>query len=158
MDSKLKIVANDVGQAPAYWFLGALSFIKLSSEQTGGTHSIILDHLPAGRATPYHLHHHDDETFYIIEGEATFMSGSQRIKATPGSIIFLPREIPHGFRADTPGKMLIVTNRGGFDRFVVEAGEPARALSIPPPSEPDFQKLTTLAAKYGIDILGPLPE
>ena len=158
MDLQLQIVASDAGHGPAFWFLGALSFVKLSSEQTGGTHSIILDHLPAGRATPYHLHHRDDETFYILEGEATFISGSQKIKATAGSIIFLPRGIPHGFRADTPGRMLIVTTPGGFDRFVAEAGEPAKTLTLPPPSEPDFQKLTTLAARYGIDILGPLPD
>jgi quercetin dioxygenase-like cupin family protein len=158
MDSSLQIVANDREQGRAIWFLNGLSFIKLSSRQTGGALSVVLDHLPAGRETPYHLHRKEDETFHILEGEATIYSGSQKIKGTAGTTIFLPRNLAHGFRADTAAKMLIVTTPGGFDEFVVEAGEPAAALTLPEPREPDFHKLTTLAAKYGIEILGPLPE
>jgi len=50
-----------------------------------------------------------------------------------------------------------VTTPGGFDRFVAEAAEPAGALTLPPPRQHDFAWLTTIAAKYGIEILGPLP-
>jgi len=53
--------------------------------------------------------------------------------------------------------MLILTTPGGFDRFVREAGEPAQSLTIPPPTQPDFARLTVIAARYGIGILGPLP-
>ena len=93
----------------------------------------------------------------MLEGEATFVSGAKRIQCGAGSTIFLPRGIPHGFRADTAAKILIVTTPGGFDEFVAEAGEPAAAPTLPPPREPDFEKLTRLAARYGIEILGPLP-
>ena len=158
MDANLQILARDRDQGRAYWFLDGLSIIKFSGEETGGTFALIEDRLPAGRATPYHLHHNEDETFYLLEGEATFISGSNKIKATAGTTIFLPRNIAHGFRTDTPARMLILTTPAGFDRFVVEAGEPAGALELPKPQEPDFHKLTVLAAKYGIDILGPLPE
>jgi quercetin dioxygenase-like cupin family protein len=154
----LQIIAKHNDQGEAIWFLDALSIIKLSSAQTGGAFSLLDETFAAGRRTPYHLHHHEDETFYILEGQATFFSGSQQIRGTPGSVIFLPRMIPHGFRTDSPGRILILTTPGGFDEFVVEAGEPAQTLEIPRPSQPDFKKLTTLAAKYGIDILGPLPE
>ena len=158
MNAPLQIVASHGGQGTPIWFLGALSYIKLSSEESGGTLSIIEDHLPPGRATPYHVHHHDDETFYIREGTATFFSGTEKFQATAGAVIFLPKNIPHGFRADTAAHILIVTTPSGFDRFVVEAGEPAPSLTLPPPSMPDFEKLTRLATKYGMDILGPLPE
>lgn len=157
MTPDLKILAqhNDSGQP--YWFLGALSLIKLSSEQTGGQLSVIEDRLPAGRGTPYHVHRHDDETFYLLEGSATFFSGSESFQASAGATIFLPRNIPHGFRSDTPARILIVTTPGGFDQFVVEAAEPAGSLTLPPPSQPDFARLTAIAARYGIEILGPLP-
>lgn len=72
--------------------------------------------------------------------------------------MFLPRGLPHGFRADTPAKLLILTTPSGFDQFVAEAGEPATSLVLPTPKPPDFAKLTQCAAKYGIEILGPLPE
>lgn len=158
MTSPLEIAAAHQGQGRAYWFLNALSIIKLSGEQTGGTFALIEELMPAGRGSPYHLHHREEETFYVLEGELTFYSGSEKIKGTAGSTIFLPRKIPHGFRADTPSKILILTSPAGFDQFVAEGGEPALELVLPKPREPDFAALTRLAAKYEIDILGPLPE
>lgn len=53
---------------------------------------------------------------------------------------------------------LLLAVPGGFERFIVEMGEPAAAPVLPPPTPPDMAKSMTLAAKYGIDILGPLPE
>jgi len=71
-----------------------------------------------------------------------------------------PRDIPHGFRVDgkDPAKLVILAMPGGFERFVVEVSEPARTAALPPPSQPDMQKLLNVAAKYKIEILGPLPE
>lgn len=158
MTTDLQILAQQAGDGEAYWFLDALSIVKLSSAQTGGAFALVEDHLPAGRATPYHVHRHEDETFYLLEGEFTFFSGTRKFTGTAGTTVFLPRNIPHGFRADTAGKMLILTVPGGFDLFVAEAGEPAATRTIPKPKQPDFARLTTLAAKYQIEILGPLPE
>jgi quercetin dioxygenase-like cupin family protein len=157
VDDNRKPVGRHQHEGPAFWFLNGLSFIRVSSEESGGVLALIEDVLPAGRDTPYHVHEREDETFYMLEGEATFLTEGQTIKATAGATIFLPRGIPHGFRADTPSRMLILTTPGGFDRFVREAGEPAQSLTIPPPTQPDFARLTTIAAKYGIGILGPLP-
>ena len=101
MQPAMDILARDHNQGVPVWFLGALSMVKLTVEQTGGAFSLIEDVLPPGRDTPYHVHHHDDETFFILEGEATFFSGEKRIHGGPGCTIFLPREIPHGFKAET---------------------------------------------------------
>ena len=158
MTPDLKILAQANDQGAPYWFLDALTLIKLSGEQTGGTFALLEDRLPAGRASPYHLHHNEDETFYLLEGKMTFFSGSDKFQGEPGTTVFLPRGIPHGFRADTPGCVLILTTPAGFDSFVREVGQPATSLVIPEPRQPDFQKLTAIAAKYKIDILGPLPE
>ena len=67
---------------------------------------------------------------------------------------------PHGFRVDgkDPAKLVILATPGGFERFVVEMSEPASTAALPPPRPPDMQKLITVAAKYKIEILGPLPE
>jgi len=154
----LQVFASAPAQGQPIWFLDGLTVIKVSADQSGGSLSVVEDLLPPGRSTPYHLHHKDDETFYLIEGECTFFSGTTRFQGGPGTVVFLPRGIPHGFRADTHVRMLIVTAPGGFDRFVVEAGEPAGSLTLPPPRTHDFAKLTAQAARYGIEILGPLPE
>jgi quercetin dioxygenase-like cupin family protein len=154
----LKVAACHAGEGRPYWFLDGLSIIRVSSEDSGGTLCLIEDRLPAGRSSPYHVHRHEDETFHVLEGELTFFSGTQKIHGTPGTTVFLPRNVPHGFRADTAAKVLILATPGGFDRFVGEAGEPAKELRIPDPTPPDYHKLTEIAARYGIEILGPLPE
>ncbi len=156
--SPLEIAASRRGEGQAYWFLNALSIVRLSGQQTGGSFALIEETLPAGRATPYHLHHKEDETFYVLEGELTFVGESKRIRGVAGATIFLPRGQAHGFRADTAAKILILTTPAGFDEFVAEAGEPAPALELPEPREPDIARLTKLAAKYSIEILGPLPD
>ena len=50
--------------------------------------------------------------------------------------------------------MLVLCSPAGFEHFILEMSEPVSQ----PPTPPDMEKLTTLAAKYSIDILGPLPE
>ena len=53
--------------------------------------------------------------------------------------------------------MLILCAPAGFEHFILEMSEPATDLTLPPPA-PDMTKLVALAAKYKVDILGPLPE
>jgi quercetin dioxygenase-like cupin family protein len=145
---------------PPLWFLGALTFVKARSEATGGAFGLIEQLIPAGFASPYHVHHLEDEAFYILEGQVSFVCDGQWSKAGPGSYIFGPREIPHGFKVDgaSAAKMLILCAPAGFERFVIEMSEPATELALPPPAQPDMPKLIALAAKYKIDILGPLPD
>ncbi len=154
----LQILASRPGEGRAFLFLDALSIVRWSGQQTGGAFALIEERLPAGRSSPYHLHRNEDETFYVLEGELAFFTGSDKIRSAPGASVFLPRQIPHGFRADTAARILILTTPSGFDEFVAEAGEPATKLELPTPKVPDFARLAECAAKYGIEILGPLPE
>jgi quercetin dioxygenase-like cupin family protein len=154
----LELYALQRQEGRAVWFLDTLSLIKATGEQTGGAFGLVEQMLPSGSGSPYHVHHAEDETFYILDGEVSFVSGDRWTRATAGSYIFLPREIPHGFRADTPSRLLVLTTPSGFEQFVIEAGRPAEALTMPTPEPPDVQKLVEIAAKYRIDILGPLPE
>lgn len=81
--------------------------------------------------------------------------------AGPGGYIFGPRGIPHGFRVEgtVPARILLLTTPGGgFENFILEMSEPASETNVPPAGPPDMDKLMSLAAKYQIDILGPLPE
>jgi len=144
----------------AIWFLGTLAIVKATAETTNGGFGLIENLMPAGFASPYHLHHDEDEAFYVIEGEVTFFLDGQKSKAGPGAFVFGPRGIPHGFKVEgnTPARILLIAVPGGFEKFVLEMGEPATAAVLPPPAPPDMAKLMTLAAKYHIDILGPLPE
>ncbi len=156
----VEIYAYGKNEGPAVWFLNTLTFIRATAVQTGGAFGLIEQFAPVGAGSPYHVHRVEDETFYVIDGELEFISGDTRFKGGAGTTVFLPKNIPHGFRVvgGSPSRLLVLASPGGFEGFIAEVGEPAAELVLPKPSAPDVGKLVTLAAKYRIEILGPLPE
>lgn len=138
-------------------FLGIPTVMRSTAERTNGAFGL-MEHLsmPAGFASPYHTHHLEDEAFYVIEGELAVVVDGNWSAAGPGTYVFGPREIPHGFKVvgDVPVRMLLLCSPGGFEKFVLELSESVEL----PPAPPDMPKLMAAAAKYKIDILGPLPE
>ena len=158
MDLRIYALGKDEG--PAVWFLNQLAVVKATAKQTGNAFGLIEQLAPVGPASPYHVHRAEDETFYVLDGQLEFISGERRSTGGPGSSVFLPRDIPHGFRVvgESPARFLVLTTPGGFEGFFMEVGRPAEALTLPVPSAPDMQKLMALAAKYRVEILGPLPD
>lgn len=148
-------------EGEAFWFLNNLEVLKATSASTGGAYSLLYELTRPGHATPYHLHHEEDEAFYILDGEFTFICDGKKSVVGPGGYVFLPRKIPHGIRCTSkePATMLVLAMPGnGFVGMIREIAVPATEWVLPTPTEPDIAKLTALAAKYKIDILGPLPD
>lgn len=144
--------------AEAIWFLGTLATLKADGARTGGALSVVEFTHPAGFATPRHVHHAEDEAFYVLAGTMRGFCGERPWRATAGSFVWLPRGIPHGYavEGDGPLRTLAIAVPAGFDRFVAEVGEPAKERTIPPPTAPDVEKLRVVAAAHGQEILGPL--
>ncbi len=143
--------------AEAIWFLGTLALIKGVGSQTGGALAAVEFTHPPGFATALHVHHTADEAFYVLEGSIRGVCGDREWQATTGGFVWLPRGIPHGYAVDGDATLrtLAVAVPAGFDRFVVEAGEPATERVLPPPAPPDIAKLEAAGATYGIETLGP---
>jgi quercetin dioxygenase-like cupin family protein len=161
MLAELLPLSMSTTDGPAYWFLNSLDVVLATSESTGGAFSLVHHTAPPGHATPYHLHHIEDEAFFVLEGEFTFICEGKKTVLGPGGYIFLPRNRPHGIRCTgaAASTMLIMATPGtGFVGMMIEMAEPAEERVLPTPTAPDMEKLTRLCAKYEIDILGPLPE
>ena len=162
-DGASRTFAHDSGEGEAWWWFGLLATIKATGEQTGGRYSLVEILAPDGYEAVLHVHHQEDEGFYILEGEMTFYVGDQTIKAQPGSFLFGPKEVPHAFTVDSgPARVLFVLSPAGFENLVREMGEPARELTIPPqaeapPDEAEMQRMAAIAARHGNEILGPPP-
>jgi quercetin dioxygenase-like cupin family protein len=154
-DSEHYVLAED--EAEAIWFLGTLATVKASADRTGGALSVVEFTHPPGFATPPHVHRATDEGFYVLEGAMRGSCGDRTWHATPGSFVWLPRGVPHSYAVDGEETLrsLAITLIAGFERFVAEAGEPARERALPLPGEPDIEKLDAAAAKVGIEHLGP---
>jgi quercetin dioxygenase-like cupin family protein len=150
-----------VSDGPAYWFLNGLNIVLATTESTGGAFSLVHHTSPPGLATLYHLHHTEDEAFYVLDGEFTFISEGKKTIVGPGGYMFLPRNRPHGIlcSSSAPSTMLILAMPGtGYLGMMTEIAVPAKERVLPVPEAPDIERLTAVCAKYKIDILGPLPE
>ena len=152
--------ATAVAAVPPREFLSTLVWIKADGAATAGTQSLIEILAPAGWATPWHVHETHDEYFYMLEGEVTAQVGDARVVLKPGDYAFGPRGVPHGYRVaeSGPARLLMMTGDRDFAEFVRELSEPAAGDTLPPPSEPDIERIVAAAARHGLEILGPMPD
>lgn len=140
----------------ATWFAGALLVQKAANADTDGRFDLLDQTMPPRYAVPKHVHHADDEAWYVLEGEITFRCGDREIVAGPHSWVFAQRDVPHTFVVgDTGARALTFTFPSGFADFVAEFGEPAATLTVPPHAPIDEARLVEVAHRYGVDILGP---
>jgi quercetin dioxygenase-like cupin family protein len=86
------------GEGKSLWVVGELITLKMVGEDTKGAFTLLEEITPPQGGPPPHLHRHEDETFYVIEGELEFMVGDRTIPATAGSVLYGPRNILHGLR------------------------------------------------------------
>ena len=151
-------IAHRQGEGDARWFLGALTTIKSTGEATGGRVAVTENWAPRGHGSPLHVHHNEDEWFYVLSGELTFWVGGQVVPASAGSFLYGPRDVPHTFTVSSDeARFLLVIEPAGFESFLLELSEPAQALTLPPASvePPALETMMAAAARYGLEILGP---
>jgi quercetin dioxygenase-like cupin family protein len=149
-------LARDEGQA--LWFFNGLFTVKAGGPDTRDAFTLIEAVLPAGGGAPPHVHHNEEEGFYVLEGELSITCGDQTWTAVPGSFAMLPRNIPHSFIVASGGeaRFLQITSPAQFERFAAEMGEPAKTRSLPEPVEVDVPKLLSIVPRYSMEMLPPL--
>jgi SAM-dependent methyltransferase/quercetin dioxygenase-like cupin family protein len=117
----------------AIWFLGALSQVRVSGEQTGGAFSLAENVARRGNASPVHVHDRDDETFFVLDGELRVIVGEDDYTAGPGTVAVLPRWLRHAYVVTSAtARFLVLHAPGGFEQFAAEVGEPAQTPTLPP--------------------------
>lgn len=141
--------------APAYWSTGILWLVLADAQATGGRYTALEQLCPIGPLAPMHVHHDQDEAFYVLEGSALFHLGESSQKGERGDLVRIPRRTPHGFEAlsDTL-RVLNWYTPAGFERLIVETGTPATALTLPPPDlpEPDSAQIKRIMAEVGMSL------
>ena len=148
------------GEGEAWWWFGALAEIIATSADTGGQFTLVEITVPAGYEGVRHVHHHEDEAFWILEGDITLDVDGTVIRAAAGDYAFGPRDIPHSFNAGADGaRMLFLFTPGGFEDLIRDTGQPAPSRTLPPhsdemPDEDQMKALQLIVAKHGGEILG----
>src|SRR5918996_3208213 len=130
---------------------------RTSSQETGGRLSLVEGLLPPGAMTPLHVLPRVDQILYVVEGELTaYLPGVERVLRS-GDSMLQPAGVPqtHRVTSSEPARVLAISSPAGFERFVVEAGQPVEALTLPPLDEspPDLERLAEVAAKHGMQFL-----
>lgn len=122
--------------------------IRITGEETGGAMGIWEEPVAPGEGAPFHVHHREDEMFYVIVGRFRFWCGEESFEAGQGATMVLPRGVPHRFEnvGDTQGRLLITVSPGGFERFFLEVD----ALG-----EASLAQITSVAETYGLEFVGP---
>jgi quercetin dioxygenase-like cupin family protein len=145
------------GEGESVWSLGGRFTAKATADVTQGRFSLIEAVAFQATEPPMHVHHLEDEAWYILDGKMTFYVGDEIVEATAGCFAFAPRGIPHAFTVDAePTRVLVLASPAGFEHFALELGQPAESdtppagLAMPAP-----EVLGPVAERYGIEVVGP---
>lgn len=145
------------GDGESVWSLGGRFTVKLDGSLAGGRVSLI--EALATRATepPVHIHHREDEAWYILDGGMTFFVGDEAHPAVAGSFIYAPMGRPHTFTVDVePTRVLVLATPAGFEHFALELGEPVVGEMAPGElALPSPEVLGAVGERYGIEVVGP---
>lgn len=141
------------------WYNGALVTFLATGEDTHGQFALLELVGRRGNVPPPHIHHREDEIFYVLEGEVVFSVNDRTIKGTPGTMIFLPRDVRHEFTIESEQyRMLLLVTPAGFEGFFKEFSVPAPAMTLPPADEPAYgevQRMLEAAPRYGLEFFLP---
>src|SRR6266571_8197581 len=152
-------VASGEGLADVWWKSGRVT-VKAGGAETGHAFSQIETDDPRGSGPPLHLHHNEDETFYVLEGEVTVLVGEERMDLKAGDYLFGPRGIAHAYVVRSErARMLVTASPGGIEQVFVSLGVPVTGSE--PPTDvvmPPMPEMARLFAAHGAEILGPPPS
>ncbi len=141
------------------WFKTGRVTVKAGRAETGNAFSQIETDDPRGLATALHVHHNEDESFYVVEGDVTLLVGGERIDLATGDYAFAPRGIAHAYIVRSErARMLVTFSPGGLEELFVAFGMPVDA-GEPPGGEvqPPIDELVRRFGGYGCEIVGPPP-
>ncbi|MEH1935557.1 MAG: quercetin 2,3-dioxygenase [Nostoc sp.] len=157
MGSNTNPLVSPTGEGLVYSVVGDTYTFKAVSEDTGGAYSTFEFFIPPQNGSPPHIHHREDETFYILEGELLFQVGDQNIVLSAGSFVHAPKGIPHSFKnvGTTPARTFTTAIPAGLENFFEEVGYLVKDKDTPVPIslEDQIKKMREVGPKYGVEIL-----
>jgi mannose-6-phosphate isomerase-like protein (cupin superfamily) len=140
------------------WVLSELVTYKIPSHQTGGAYALFEVSTAPGAGPPPHIHHREDECFYVLEGEYEFLAGKEILRVGVGSLLYVPKGTLHTHRGvgEGMGRMLATQTPGGlYERFFEEPGMPVNGDGGQPftGERPEsVERIVEVAAEHGTEI------
>jgi quercetin dioxygenase-like cupin family protein len=153
------VVSPDGGET--LWFNNDLLTFKATGGDTHGRFLLVEELARRGKVTPLHLHPEEEETFYVLDGEALFHVDGHDETIRAGSFASVPPGVPHAYlvTSEVARTLVLVTpGSGAMEAFFRDAGEPAGERVLPPERPLDIERIAAAAERTGaVKILGPPP-
>ena len=138
------------GQGERLAFMGQVSFVRATGDNTGGALTLTETRTPTGNGPPKHVHENEDEMFFVIEGELSMTLGDETHGAPAGTFVFAPRGIPHAYVATgEKSRHLTLVTPPGFESFFADSSEAAIAGPT---------AVAAVAERYGVTMLAEPSE
>jgi mannose-6-phosphate isomerase-like protein (cupin superfamily) len=96
---------------------GNVEFLALSEDTSRFNLAIVT--IAPGRSGPEaHSHQHEDDAFFLLEGELTFTVEDETLAAGPGTLVLVPPGLVHTFenKGSEPARFLNIHAPAGFDK------------------------------------------
>ena len=141
-----------------YWVLGDLYIFKATGKETNGAFTVIDQIIQPLGGPPPHIHHREDEVFYVREGRFLFLSGEEERVLETGSFAYIPKGTRHTFKNidDKQGRLLVTITPAGLEEFFYAIGTPATDFASPPEVDPAvIDKLMQIAEGYQLEVVLP---
>ena len=151
-------VFTPAGGGTVVWSMGNRFTFKLRAGESAHALGLLEVVAPVGSAPPLHVHHREAEVFVLLEGSMLYQAGDAMYELTPGSSIYLPVGVRHGFRVTgpSPARFLALTLPGGIEDLYEEIGRPAGGPGLPePPTQEEIAAWLAVNTKYGLEVVGP---
>jgi quercetin dioxygenase-like cupin family protein len=128
---------------------GPLTF-KVRGDQTGDALTAFENVIPPGEGPPMHVHAHEDESWYVLEGALRFSLDGELAAASTGTFVFVRRGTPHCFQnvGDAPARILVLFTPSGMERFF-------ERFATLPSGRFDPESFRTAGREAGMDVVGP---
>ncbi len=131
-------------------FLGSIGVRFLIEGPEAGERFSLVEHpmSPRALAAPLHLHTHEDEYSFVLQGRMGALLGEELVEAGPGDLVFKPRNQWHTFwnAADEPCRILEIISPAGFERFFQELSDIGGVAGAGP------EALAQLSERYGLEM------
>src|SRR5260221_7716341 len=120
--------------------------VRISSRETDGAYCVCEMTTMPGDGVSRHVHDRDEEFYYILEGAYEMQAGDESFTAAAGSVVVIPRDVPHQFRnaGDVPARALMIFRPGGFDELQGEIRQAAAAGTL------DDKQRHKILTKWGV--------
>ena len=153
------ITVKRPGEGRTLTVVGDVYRFLATGDETNGRYAILEAIVQPGGGPPLHVHSREDEGFYILEGEITFLVNGETIIATAGTFTNMPAGTVHAFqnRSEQPARMLISMAPAGLEQMFFEVGSPVAegVTHAPLPTTQEIEALLEAAPRYGITIKLP---